>query len=68
MIKKNHTLKLKLWKAGITMGDLSNKTGIPRPYISMLVNGRYVADQNEKGAIAEALGCDVQEVFPEVRA
>lgn len=68
MVVKNHKLKLKLWESGLTMNDLSERTRVPRPYISMMVNGRYNPDQSEMVAIANALGCEVHEVFPTARA
>ena len=60
---KNSLLKLKLWEQGITQQILSRKTGIPRTYISLGINGRYVFDEEQKQKIAEALERKAKELF-----
>jgi cyanate lyase len=62
-MNKNRTLKLKLWEKGISQDTLSRETGIPRAYISLGVNGRYVFDDQQKAKIARALGLSKTQVF-----
>lgn len=60
---KNSRLKLKLWEQGITQQTLSSKTGIPRTYISLGINGRYVFDEGQKQKIAEVLELKAKQLF-----
>ena len=53
---KNAMLKLRLWEKGMSQEMLSKETGIPRSYISLGINGRYLFDDGQKERISKALG------------
>ncbi|MFC1798353.1 helix-turn-helix transcriptional regulator [Thermodesulfobacteriota bacterium] len=60
---KNSKLKVKLFELKISQKVLSEQTGIPRPYLSLAIHGRYVLDFKQKQKIAGALGCQLQDIF-----
>ena len=62
---KNSRLKIVMFEKNITQENLSQKTGIPRAYISLAVNGRFNLDRPQKRKIAKALGMLDRDVFPE---
>lgn len=50
---------------GLNQWDLSIKTGIPQSKLSLMERGYVEAKEEEKIKIAEALGCKVEDIFPE---
>ncbi len=62
---KNEKLKLVLFKTAMTQKKLSRITGIPETTVSLIVNGIYMPDANQKNAIASALNKNVEQLFSE---
>ena len=62
---KNANLKAALFEEGITQRDLSQKTGIPRAYISLAINGKFNLDSEQKQKISVVLARDERELFSE---
>ena len=60
---KNSKLKVKLWEKGVSQRTLSEETEIPRAYISLGINGRYLFDEMQRNKIAKALGVQLNEIF-----
>ncbi len=60
---KNTKLKVKLWEKGVSQRTLSRETEIPRAYISLGINGRYLFDEMQKQKIAKALGVQKNQLF-----
>ena len=60
---KNSLLKIAMFERNMTQERLSEKTGIPRAYISLAVNGRFNFDSGQKHRIASALNCRPEEIF-----
>ena len=44
--------------------DLARALGMTEDHLSKIVHERVVPTQDEKDAIAEALGCSISEIFP----
>jgi len=59
------SLKIKRIKEEVTQVDLWMKTGIPQWRISLIERG-IPPRSNEAERIAQALSCQVQEIFPQV--
>lgn len=60
------TLELLLVQSGMTRSDLSAKSGVSQQQISDMTSfKRAGASVRTAAAIADALGCDVEVVFPE---
>jgi transcriptional regulator with XRE-family HTH domain len=62
---KNANLKAALFEEGITQRDLSQKTGIPRAYISLAINGKFNLDSEQKQKISVVLARDERDLFSE---
>jgi len=58
-------LKAACFQKGITLDELRQRSGINRVYLSQGMNGRLNFTSDEKLRIANAVGCTVQELFPE---
>jgi transcriptional regulator with XRE-family HTH domain len=63
MVKKNVRLKSLMFERGFKLSELAKETGIPRSYLSMGVNGRYVFSEAEQRRIAKTIGCKPEDVF-----
>ena len=61
---KNANLKAALFEEGITQKDLSQKTGIPRAYISLAINGRFNLDSEQRQKISVAMARAECDLFP----
>ena len=61
----NLKLKLKILEKYPRQGDLARETGISEPLISRIVHERRDPFPGEAQAIAKALGCKEEEIFPE---
>ena len=44
MLKKNSTLKMLIFEAGITQKDICKRTGLSEAILSLAINGRYILD------------------------
>ena len=60
---KNSKLKIALFEKNTTQAELSLKTGIPRAYISLAINGKFNFNDEQKNKIADALGIAHCEIF-----
>ena len=49
-------LKLALLKKGMTQREVAHRSGINEAIISMVANGRYLPDADQKSMIAEVIG------------
>lgn len=58
-------LKAVLEEEGRKQSWLSERTGIPQPRLSQIVNGHWNADEPTRAAIAAALGRHVDELWPD---
>lgn len=56
-------IKTELIKRGLTMTDVSYALNIKLPYLSAIINGRYISYKNEK-KIASFLGLERTYLFP----
>ena len=63
MTSRNWEMKIALSEQGMTLRALSQKTGIPAPFLSMICTGRMNPSQEEKDKIATALGMDTSDLF-----
>jgi len=61
--EKNRKLFLYLFDHDITQSELAKRSGVSIPLISMNIKGRYKMDTEQKQKIANALDCEVNEVF-----
>jgi len=59
------TLKTARFFKGFNQWDISIKTGIPQSRISLIERGYVDPKDEEKKALAEALNCRKEEIFPE---
>jgi transcriptional regulator with XRE-family HTH domain len=64
-MKPNSKLKAAIHERGTTTTALAKELGIPRTYISMALSGRMNLQPSEMARIAEALGKEIHEVFPQ---
>lgn len=58
-------LREKRFFSELSIYDLSQKTGIDPAKISLIERGYRVPRDDEKGAIAKALDCEIADLFPE---
>jgi transcriptional regulator with XRE-family HTH domain len=59
----NVRLKLRMLETGITGYDLARRVGVSDSQFSRIVRGWIDPPLQMKNKLAEALGCQVQEVF-----
>ena len=57
-------LRQKRFFGELSIYDLSQKTGIHPPKISLIERGYVMPREDEKKRIARALGCKVTDIFP----
>jgi transcriptional regulator with XRE-family HTH domain len=62
-MSKNGKLKAAMFEAGLTLVDLSQRSGINRTYLSQATNGRLVLRPDEQTSIAHALNVPVEAIF-----
>jgi hypothetical protein len=65
MVKKKLDLKIAIIKSGKKQKEVAAESGIHATVLSMAIGGRYNLSENEKFAIAETLGLEVKQIFPE---
>lgn len=53
---------------GISLTQVAERSGIPRPTLSSLLGGHHRASVPMAHKLAEALGCSPQTLFPTLRA
>lgn len=56
-------LKQVLWENKMTQRELSHRSGINEGTVSMIANGRYLPDADQKSMIAEVVGEDQDALF-----
>jgi ribosome-binding protein aMBF1 (putative translation factor) len=64
----NSTLKIKIWERFKTQADFAQAIREHESDVSRVVHGRRVLPPEKQRVWAEALGCDVTELFNEDRA
>lgn len=58
-------LRLALALVGAKQSDLVEATGYPQPYVSDVMRGRFDTITVDKArGFCEALGCDIDDLFP----
>ena len=62
-MKKQAQLQAAIIEANTTASEVSEKTGVPRAYISQAIHGRFILNDEEKKQIAEALNRNPEELF-----
>ena len=58
-------VKHRLIDLEMTTAGLADNIGVSRTFMSAIVNGSYIANQNHWKLMAEALDCRVKDIFPE---
>ena len=61
--QRNLALKKKLLDLNRSQKSLSRKTDIGENYISLILSGRYLPNENQQMKIADALNCKPEEIF-----
>jgi len=61
-------LREKRFFGELSIYDLSQRTGIDPSKISLIERGYKIPRQDEKDKIAQALSCEVEDIFPAVQA
>ena len=61
--EKNTLLKSAFFERSKTQRLVSKETNIPEAVLSMIVNGKYIPDENQKREIAKALSYKVEDLF-----
>jgi transcriptional regulator with XRE-family HTH domain len=61
----NLALKINLLNSGLKQFFIASRAGIEQTRFSKIVHGHIVATPEEKAAIADALGKQVDEIFPD---
>jgi len=61
----NLKLKMKILESGKPQIALAREMKIPEPYLSKIVNGWLIPKNEIKDKIAQALNCQIEEIFPE---
>jgi Helix-turn-helix len=56
-------LRIALWEAGITQGQLARDSGLRRERVSRIFNGRLQAGARDRRLIARALGLPISHLF-----
>ena len=56
-------LKIKILEMGITQSSVARRTGINEGTFSLIANGRYVPDANQRLLISTALDAEPEELF-----
>ena len=64
MRKLNVALKVKILEKYTTQSDFASVVGIRQDNLSKVINGRLTPKTEQKVAMAEALGCKVEDLFP----
>ena len=50
--------------AGLTLSEVAERSGIPRPTLSSLLGGHHRATVTQARRIADTLGCRTETLFP----
>lgn len=66
---KGHRLNPDAWEdilvaRGLSLTEIAERSGIPRPTVSSLLGGYHRASVPQAHRLAEALGCRPQTIFP----
>jgi transcriptional regulator with XRE-family HTH domain len=56
-------LRLKLLRQGLTQREVAIKAGIAESLMSLIVNGRFIPDEQQKERIAEVLALPKEDLF-----
>jgi len=56
-------LKLVLLEKKMTQREVAHRTGLNEATVSMIANGRYLPDENQRSMISEVVGEDQEELF-----
>lgn len=59
----NSKLREAIFKAGLTQSQLAEISEIPRQYISLHINGRFILTDTQKERIADVLSMSLSELF-----
>ena len=59
----NNKLRDAIFKAGMTQTQLAESASVPRQYLSLHINGRFILTDTQKRRIAEVLMRPVNELF-----
>jgi len=59
------TLREARFFKGLNQWDISVKTGIPQSKLSLIERGYIDPKEDEKKRIAKALGCRIEDIFPQ---
>jgi transcriptional regulator with XRE-family HTH domain len=59
----NGKLRDAIFQAGLTQIRLAEMSNVPRQYISLHINGRFVLTDTQKKRIADALNRPLDELF-----
>lgn len=65
MRNKLSPLRRAIFENGSTQREVAAKSGLHESIISLIVNGRYLPDDQQRIKIAHALGRYENEIFPE---
>lgn len=61
--RRNAALRDAIFRSGLRQNDVARKAGINRSILSQIINGRTVATEAEREAIADAVGLPVERLF-----
>ncbi len=56
-------LKIKILEMGITQSSVARQTGINEGTFSLIANGRYVPDENQRLLISTLLDAEPEDLF-----
>ena len=56
-------LKQVLWEKKMTQREVAHRSGLNEATVSMIANGRYLPDADQKSMIAEVIGEDQDALF-----
>jgi len=61
----NIPLKIKILESGISQFQLARTVGISDTHLSKIVNGWIIPPGDLKSSIAQAIGCNPSDIFPD---
>lgn len=69
---KGHRLSPEAWDdilrlSGLSLTQVSERSGIPRPTVSSLLGGHHKASVPQAHRLADAVGCRAATLFPSLR-
>jgi transcriptional regulator with XRE-family HTH domain len=62
-MKRLTRLRLKLLEKGLTQREVARKAGMTEGLMSLIVNGRFIPDEQQKEKIAKAVGLPEVDLF-----